>query len=126
MAEIFLGYILSFLDFIYKVSVVALTAKAFGWISGPQILSSSTTPASGQDVGTARGASGKSAAPNPLGDIFSNVLKQMGPVFQEALKPKDSKTKPAVNFSDEPEEGQSALPSESLETPSAVPLTGDN
>ena len=111
MAEIFLGYILNFVDFVYKIAVIAFVAKTFGWISGPRLSSSSATPASSQDVGTTRGVQNKSAAANPLGEMFGNVLQQMGPLFQEAMKPKDGKSKPAVNFSDEPEE---------LQTPTSV------
>lgn len=126
MAEIFLGYILSFVDFVYKLAVIAFTAKVFGWISGPQLVSTTAPPASSQDVGTTRSTQSKQAASNPLGEVFGNVLQQMGPLFQEALKPKDGKSKPTVNFSDDAEDTQAAQTVETQVVTPTEPSSASN
>lgn len=101
MAEIFLSYILSSVDFIFKVAVIAFVGKQFGWISTPKLLESKETVSTSSEAGFTRSSKNKSTAPNPLGDIFANVLQQMGPMLNPSLAPKEGRGKAVMSFSDE-------------------------
>jgi hypothetical protein len=123
MAEIFLSYILSSVDFIFKIAVIAFVAKQFGWISAPKLLESKETASSTSEAGSTRSPVGKSGAPNPLGDIFANVLQQMAPMLNGSLGPKEGRGKAVMSFSDEQSE---EVPAASTPSPiTEVPQTSN-
>jgi hypothetical protein len=110
MAEIFFGYIFSLVDFTFKVAVIAFVAKQFGYISGPQIL---TSVSSSPRANKKRSAGQAESAPqNPFGDVFKGIIEQMAPMLQGGLKPQPQSKTP-MSFSDatpEPEIEQSQTP----------------
>jgi hypothetical protein len=117
MAEIFLSYILSFVDFIYKVAVVAFVAKQFGYISGPKVsdlLASASSP-----TGSApRGVPRRQAEANPLGDAFKGIFEQMAPLLSGIAK---GQPKTPMSFSDEVADEAPATPTVGIiDTPAEV------
>jgi hypothetical protein len=104
MTEIFLTYIVNFLDFTYKLAVIAFVAKQFGYISTPKALESLTSTLGGTGTSTRSPTRGKAEA-NPLGDAFKGIFEQMAPLLSGAMK---NQPKTTMNFSDEPTEENAA------------------
>ena len=122
MAEIFLGYILSFVDFVYKIAVIAFVAQQFGYISAPKLSTSEPQPSTGTET-SSRSRRATQTPPNPLGDAFKGIMEQMGPMLSNVLK---AQPKTAMNFSDEPtDEPVVSTESETLSPPAIVELSGN-
>lgn len=100
MAEIFLGYFLSFLDVIYKVAVVAFVLRQFRDFLGFPVTQTVKNDRSPGDTSQPNPPAGE----NPFGDLIKGVFAQATPMLKEMMaKPVSKGPKKSRTFEDDGE-----------------------
>lgn len=114
MAEIFLGYVVNFVNFVFQIAVIAFVASEFGYIS---ISKNKKSEDSNQKEPR---QSRQPENSDQLGDVFKNLMGSLGPALKDVM---GKQGRVPLTFSDEDgTQTHSVLDDVNVDSASSIPI----